>query len=43
MPVCPLLMLWTAPPPASRMTANGTKETFSDDSQNDCFGVLSGS
>jgi hypothetical protein len=25
-----------------RMSAYGTKQTFSDDSQNDCFGVLSG-
>jgi hypothetical protein len=24
------------------MSAFGTKQTFSDDSQNDCFGVLSG-
>ena len=27
----------------SRMSVRGTKETFSDDSLNDCFGVLSGS
>ena len=25
-----------------QMSGAGTKETFSDDSQNDCFGVLSG-
>ncbi len=26
-----------------RMSPCGTKETFSDDSRNDCFGALSGS